>query len=185
MKASFWWHPLRRTGVTNREVWAKLAVKWDLVTPPAPRLLLHDTLPDSATAASVSLGDDHLLLGCFVTATTVWHCIVGRDKFYIFPSSVTALLCQFILIYFFHSTLYSFPFLGLHVSLQSQKKKKQFGLWNYFAGCWYVSWCVRVCACVFVCVFVHYLNFWTRWLIFTNVCVCAYMPLEQNPIRTV
>jgi len=154
MKASFWWHPLRRTGVTNREVWAKLAVKWDLVTPPAPRLLLHDTLPDSATAASVSLGDDHLLLGCFVTATTVWHCIVGRDKFYIFPSSVTALLCQFILIYFFHSTLYSFPFLGLHVSLQSQKKKKNNSAYEIIlpvVGMWVgVCVCVRACLCVYL-----------------------------------
>jgi hypothetical protein len=147
MEASFWWLPLRRTGVTDREVWAKLAVKWELVTPPAPRLLLHDTRPDSVTAASVSLGDDHLLLGCFVTSTTVWHCIVGRGKFYIHLSSIRALLFQFLTIYFYHSTLYSFPLLRLYVSLEI--KKKHICLWNHIAGCWYVSWFVCVCVCIF------------------------------------
>jgi len=178
MAASFWWLPLRRTGVTNREVWAKLAVKWDLVTLPAPRVLLHDTRPDSAKAASSSLGDDHLLLGCFVTATAVWHCIFGTDKFYILPSSVPALLFQFLSIYFFHSTLYSFPLLRLHVSFEN---KKQVGLWNHIAGCWYASWCV----CFFVSVILHYFNLWSRWLIFTKVCVhlCHWRTTQSVPFN--
>jgi len=109
MAASFWWLPLLRTGVTNREVWAKLAVKWDFVTLPAPRVLLHDTRPDSATAASASLGDDHLLLSCLVTATTMWHCIVGRGKFYIIPLQFPPYFSNFL--QFISSILPYIPFL--------------------------------------------------------------------------
>jgi hypothetical protein len=179
MEASFWWLPLRRTGVTNREVWAKLAVKWDLVTPPAPRLLLHDTRPDSAKAASASLGDDHLLLGCFVTASTVWHCIIGRDKFYIIPSSVPALLFQFLSIYFSHSTLYSFPLLRLHVSLES---KKQVGLWNHIACRWYMGWC----ACVFLCMYLSIISTFERGDWFSRTFVCIYATgAKPNPYRLI